>query len=220
MVFGRPIGLARAAPQDRADMLGRVEGIPGGLISLLPLPIRHLGVVGDAVVEVIFVEVTIHPDALLQKHLVVFGAGKRREEEKFEEVERQLALDDLDVVKDRFLRIGRKAEDVARIGDGAVVAPFLQHLAIFGDLVLPLLGRDQIVGIDVLEPDEDAAHARFLRLLDEVRDLVAKRVDLDGEAEIQPSFSRISMIRSKSASQLRLRAKLSSVMKKRLMPCA
>ena len=83
-----------------------------------------------------------------------------------------------------------KAEDIAGIGDGAVLAPFLQHLAIFGDLVLPFLGRDQVVGVDVLEPDEDAAHAGLCRLLDEIRNLVAERVDLDGEAEFGNSVLR------------------------------
>src|SRR5262249_40319227 len=86
--------------------------------------------------------------------------------------------------QDRFLGVAGKAEDVARIGDGAVVAPFLQHLAIFGDLVLALLGADQVVRIDVLEPDEDPAHAGARRLLDEIRDLVTERVDLDGEADL------------------------------------
>src|SRR5580704_6151212 len=61
-------------------------------------------------------------------------------------------------------------------------APFLQHDAIFGDLVLPLLGGDEILGVDVLKPDEDAPRSRLGRLLDEVRNLVAERVDLDGEA--------------------------------------
>src|ERR1019366_2101198 len=70
--------------------------------------------------------------------------------------------------------------------DGAVVAPHLQHLAVFGDLVLAFLGGDQIVRIDILEPDEHAPHARLSRLLDEVRDLVAESVDLDGEADIHP----------------------------------
>ena len=130
-----------------------------------------------------------------RQHLVVFRAGQRRQEEEFEDVERQLALDDLDVAQDRFLGVGREAEDVAGVGDGAVVAPLLQHLAVFGDLVLPLLGGDQIVGIDVLEPDEHAPHAGLRRLLDEVRDLVAQRVDLDGEADARETRSRAAAIR-------------------------
>src|SRR5277367_1989565 len=63
-------------------------------------------------------------------------------------------------------------------------APLLQHDAIFGDLVLPLLGGDEILGVDVLKPDEDPPRSRLGRLLDEIRDLVAERVDLDGEAAV------------------------------------
>ena len=156
-----------------------------------------------------------------EQHLVVLRARQRRQEEELQDVERQLALDDLDVAQDRFLGVGGKAEDIAGIGDGAVVAPLLQHLAVFGDLVLPLLGGDEIVGIDVLEPDEDAAHAGLRRLLDEVRDLVAERVDLDGEADVRCLRRAAARSGGRTAiSQSLLRAKLSSVMKKRLMPCA
>ncbi len=138
-----------------------------------------------AVIEVVLVQVGVHPDPLLPQHLVVLGARQRRQEEELQDVERQFALDDLDVAQDRFLGVAGKAEDVAGIGDGAVLAPFLQHLAVLGDLVLPLLGRDQIVGVDVLQSDEHPAHAGLRRLLDEVRNLVAKRIDLDGEADLR-----------------------------------
>ena len=63
-------------------------------------------------------------------------------------------------------------------------APFLQHFPVVGDLVLPLLRRDQIVGIDVFEPDEDAAGSGPCRLLDEVGNLVAERIDLNGEPDV------------------------------------
>ena len=53
------------------------------------------------------------------------------------------------------------------------VAPLLQHLAIFGDLVLTLLGGEQVIWIDVLQPDEHTADAGLRRLFDEVRDFVA-----------------------------------------------
>jgi hypothetical protein len=46
------------------------------------------------------------------------------------------------------------------------------------------LGRDQVVGVDVLETDEDVANARLCRLLDEIRNLVTERVDLNREYEI------------------------------------
>src|SRR4029077_7039301 len=40
--------------------------------------------------------------------------------------------------------------------------------------------------IDVLEPDEDALDAAARALLDEVRQLVAERIDLDDDAELEP----------------------------------
>ena len=62
------------------------------------------------------------------QHLVVLGAGQRRQAEELEDVERQLLLDDLDVVADRLRRVGREAEDVAGIGDDA--APVFQASSI------------------------------------------------------------------------------------------
>jgi hypothetical protein len=38
-----------------------------------------------------------------------------------------------------------------------VLAPFLQHLPVVGDLVLAFLGWDEIVRIDVLQSDEHPA---------------------------------------------------------------
>ena len=115
---------------------------------------------------------------------MVLRSGQRRQEEKFQYVDRQFALDDLDIAQDRFFGVGEEAEDIAGISDGAVVAPHLQHLTVFGDLVLPLLGGDQVVRVDVLQPDEGAPHAGLGRFLDEARNLVAERIDLDGEADI------------------------------------
>ena len=89
------------------------------------------------------------------------GSGVRIEE--LQDVQRQLALDDLDIAEDRCLAVAGKADDVAGAGDGAVLAPLLQHVPVFGDLVLVLLGGDEIVGIDVLQPDEDPAHAGLSR---------------------------------------------------------
>src|SRR4030095_10864293 len=85
----------------------------------------------------------------------------------------------LDVARDRFLRVGGKTENIAGVGNRAVVAPLLQHLAVLGDLVLPLLGCNEIVGVDVLKSDENAAHASLRRFFDEIWNLVAERVDLD-----------------------------------------
>ena len=66
-----------------------------------------------------------------------------------------------------------------------MLAPFLQHLPVVGDLVLAFLGRDEIVRIDVLQSNKYAADACLRRLLDEIRDLVAQRVDLDGKADLR-----------------------------------
>ena len=63
--------------------------------------------------------------------------------------------------------------------------PGEQHFAIFGDLVLPLLGAEEIVGIDILQPDENAANAGAGAFLDKIRQLVAQRVDLNDEADIE-----------------------------------
>ena len=82
--------------------------------------------VRDAVVEVVFVEVGIHPGARLVQLLVVLRAGQRRQEEEFEDVDRQLALDDLDVAQDRFLGVAREAEDVAGEREDAALVPLLE----------------------------------------------------------------------------------------------
>ena len=65
-----------------------------------------------------------------------------------------------------------------------MLAPLEQKLAVVRDVVLLLLRRAQIVGIDVLKPDEHPLDASSHRLLDETRDLVARRVDLDDEAGV------------------------------------
>jgi hypothetical protein len=46
------------------------------------------------------------------------------------------------------------------------------------------LAARKIVGIDVLQIDEDAADAGLCGLLDKVRDPVAQRVHLDREADL------------------------------------
>jgi len=78
---------------------------------------------------------------------VVFGTGKRRQHEQLEHVERQFALDDLDITQDGLLPIAGKSDDVPGASDGSVLMPLLQHRAVFGDLVLAFLGRQEIVGI-------------------------------------------------------------------------
>ena len=82
-----------------------------------------------------------------------------------------------------FGRVGGKTEDVAGERDDPLRLPGKQHLPVLGDLVLTLLGGGEIVGIDVLQADENAGDARPLRLFDEAGDLVAERVDLDHQPE-------------------------------------
>ena len=76
-----------------------------------------------------------------------------------------------------------KAEDVAGPGHDMRALPGEQHVAIFPDLVLPLLRAHQRFGIDVLKPDEDGVAAGPRRLLDEARNPVAERVDLQQKAD-------------------------------------
>ena len=184
--FGRPFGIAAARRNRCPHVVGRVESVPSRPVSLLPFGVRHLAVMRDTVVEVVLVDVRVHPHPLLQQGPMVLGSGQGREEEELQNVERQFVLDDLDVAQDRCFRVGWEAEDVAGIGHGAVGAPLLQHGAVFGDLVLSLLGGDQVFRVDVLKADKHPLDAGLGRLLDEVRDLVAERVDLDGEAD--PDF--------------------------------
>ena len=67
--------------------------------------------VRDPVIEVVFVEIGIHPHALGVQNLVILRARQRREEEEFDQVERHLPLDDLDIAGDLLRRVVRKAED-------------------------------------------------------------------------------------------------------------
>src|SRR6516225_2140389 len=166
-------------------MLRAVEGFPSRAICILPLGIRHSGMMADASIEIVFVHVGVHPDPLLPENLVVLRAGQGSKKKQFQNIERQLALDDLDIAQNRGPGITGEADDVAGAGDGAVAAPLLQHLPVVGNLVLALLRRNEVVRIDVLQPDEDTTHAGGGRLLDEIRDLVAKRIDLNGKADVR-----------------------------------
>ena len=64
----------------------------------------------------------------------------------------------------------------------AMLSPSLQHATVLGDLVLPLFGCEQIVRIYVLQSNEYARDAGSGCLFDEIGNLVAKRINLDGEA--------------------------------------
>ena len=175
---------------------------------------------GHDVVEIILVEVGVHPQTFLSEALVVLRAGQGCEDEELQEIDRQLPLDHPDVALDALGRVIGKSEDVAAVRKHAHVLPRQQHGAVLGDLVLLFLRRGKVVGADVFEPDEHALDAGARRLGNEVRDAVAERINLDDELDVKPSRSRSSMRRSKIGSQSLLRAKLSSVMKKWRMPLA
>ena len=168
--------------------------------------------------EVVGVQVGVHPDVSLEQLLVILGPRQRRQQRELEQVDRQLLLHDLDIAANARGGVAGQAEDIAGIGDGARPFPGLQHLSIFGDAVLALLHLREIFRIDALEADEDVFAPRARRLVDEVRDLVRERVDLDQKDRFNRSRSRSSIMRSKIASQFLLRAKLSSVMKNRETP--
>jgi len=78
-------------------MLEAVEALPRLVIGTVPVRAGHHRMMRHPIIEVVFVEVGVHPDALLPEDFVVLGAGERRQYEQLEHVERQLALDDLDV---------------------------------------------------------------------------------------------------------------------------
>ena len=115
-----------------------------------------------------------------------------------------------------YPRVGRKTEDEARPGHHLLLSPRLQHKQVFPEnLVLPLFRALEQLRIDVLKPDEDLVAAGPRRLLDEARDLVAERVDLQDQldAECPCCFLQIDQAVEKITSQLLLLAKLSSVTK-------
>jgi hypothetical protein len=61
--------------------------------------------VRDPVIEVVFVEIGVHPHALGVQNLVILRARERREEEELDQVERHLPLDDLDIAGDLLRRV-------------------------------------------------------------------------------------------------------------------
>src|SRR5215467_8311388 len=64
-------------------------------------------------------------------------------------------------------------------------AAFQASSSVFGDLILALLRAEEIVGIYVFQSDEHPSHARPRAFLDEIGKLVAERIDLDDEADIE-----------------------------------
>src|SRR5262245_19986087 len=52
--------------------------------------------------------------------------------------------------------------------------------------VLLFLRLQEVVWVDVLEPDKDTLAAGTRRLLDKIRDAVTERIDLDDELQFEP----------------------------------
>ena len=88
--------------------------------------------------EVVFVEIGVHPDALLPLGLVIFRAGQGCQDEQLENVERQFLLDDLHVAQDGFARVAGETQNVAGVGQRADAVPRLEHCAILRDAILAL----------------------------------------------------------------------------------
>ena len=165
------------------------------------------------VFDIVFVEVRLHCDAVFQCVSVVLRAGQRRQTEEFEKVDRQLILYGSRYRADRLRRVRWKAQNIPRDRQDTLLLPGEQHLAIFGDLVLALLGAARLSGLMFSKPDETlVTPARFafsmkLGILWQSASTWIKR------PIGMPSFSRSSISRSKVDSHSRLRAKLASVMK-------
>src|SRR5258708_31079988 len=70
---------------------------------------------------------------------MIFRTWQGRHATELHQVDRQLALDNLDIAQNRFRRIAGEPDNIARNNGGADVLPLQQHLAILSDLVLLLL---------------------------------------------------------------------------------
>src|ERR1700677_126786 len=116
---------------------------------------------------------------------MVLRARQRRQEEEFQNIDRQFPLDDFDIAGDRGRRVRREAEDITRPSNDVDALPRLQHLAIFPDLVLALLSAHQRLRVDVLQPDEHGAAPRLGAFLDEARRAVAQLIDLQHQTDIE-----------------------------------
>ena len=116
---------------------------------------------------------------------MVLRTGERREEEKLEDIDRKLALDNLYIAQNRLFPVVGETDDIAGIGHDAGTFPRLQHGTVVGDLVLTLLGAEQAVRIDILQADKGAIYAGAPRFFDEIRNLVAQRIHLNDELDVQ-----------------------------------
>src|ERR1700737_2105575 len=103
---------------------------------------------------------------------MVLGAWERRQHEEVQKVDRQFFRDNPDVARDALRGVAGKSEDIAGIGNCAVIAPRLQHFAIFSDLVLPLRSALQTLRVDGFEADVNLIASSARGLGDEIRNLV------------------------------------------------
>lgn len=95
--------------------------------------------------------------------------------------------------------IFRKAKNVAAKSDDTGSSPCLQHPPILADLVLSLLGVQQIARIDRLQPDEDPHTSGTPAFFDEVREASASTWIRKVKGMF--SCSRSAMTRSRIDSQ-------------------
>ena len=93
-------------------------------------------------------------------------------------------MDNPHVVQDRFQRVVGKAENVAAKNDRTSALPVEQHLAVFGNLVLVFSGALEVIGIYVLQANENTLHAGAACFINEVRDAVTPGVHLNAALEI------------------------------------
>ncbi len=69
---GRPrpaVGVRRSPAQDRADVVEAVKALPGGAVGLVPIAVRHVRMLRDPMVEIVFVQIIVHPDAVCHSTL-------------------------------------------------------------------------------------------------------------------------------------------------------
>ena len=114
---------------------------------------------------------------------MILRTRQRRQVEKFENIEGQFFLDDLNIAPNAIWRIGVKPEDITGNRNDSIRFPSQQHLSVFGDLILSLLCGRKVIGIDILQSDEDSRHTGSFCFFDEIRDLVTKRIDLDHQSK-------------------------------------
>src|SRR5262249_35761241 len=75
---------------------------------------------------------------------------------------------------------------ITGIGNDPLRAPGKKHLAIFVNPVLLFLSLQEVIRVDVFEPDKDTLAAGARRFLDKIRDAVTERIDLDDELQSEP----------------------------------